>query len=683
MNDGHSSWDRSLLAEPPTPISANPWSDPKSSSNIISTSNNTLLLPSTRGRSTSIATSVGGSGGSSLAATESFTGNIEQPFKSNLRPRPKPRRLRSDLEDAVNEQNVEFSNIALETPRISSNQSDYINANGSTTSLGATRGKERQDGRPVNSRSVTPSTSAYKRRKSPTEPLPELHTSSAGDPDLDEDDKTREGKARKQGKSALRSALPSPFSFALGSGFGSKLWGDVETMWNEALSPTPRTATPRGGHAYLDVWGRPVSTPTFEEPERSRGRDRSVGDQGIAVGWTRGPLVERDDVSTSTTPSLSRKTTGTYTERSRTPNLISGEGITILDDSLGPKRATEVVEAEVFEHTVLPTDSLAGVALKYGVTVAQLRKANKMWASDTIHLRKVLYIPVGNASKKDRNGELVDLTSNMSQTNLGDEPSPARTTASGRPGSTFSSPSKASYIESSPSTHNDTLSESTSTSSLLPAKSISSTTSTKRIPISELSYFPPPSAPSTTIFTSNPHPSTISSGIARKWELQSGISSSLFPTTGTPGTSLTSDSRMSSRANSPSRNGLASSIFHAFPALNDITSRASFDTVRSAGSIPGSGNVSGEEDMELDEMQRRIEITGSSTMPSRGIKKRVKLRPRGVDDEGGIDSKDRGAKGKIITQQLAPRSMELPNLQASGNSASTRQGSYGEGWSEP
>ena len=43
---------------------------------------------------------------------------------------------------------------------------------------------------------------------------------------------------------------------------------------------------------------------------------------------------------------------------------------------------------------ILPIDSLAGVALKYGVTVAQIRKCNKMWASDSIHLRNVLYIPL-------------------------------------------------------------------------------------------------------------------------------------------------------------------------------------------------------------------------------------------------------------------------------------------------
>lgn len=361
MNDGDSAWERSPLVEPPTPISANPWSDPKPSSKpgtVITSNNNTLLLPvntPTRGRSTSIATN----GGTSLAVntTAERTNTGEQAFQNNLRPRARLRRLRSDLEDAADGQNDESTTSGPGTPYISSEMQGISFTNGSTTSLGAARGleggKNGQGTRPLNSRSVTPSTSAYKRRKSPPESLPELPSSSSADFDWDEDDKTREGKARKQGKSSLRTTLPSPFSFTLGSGFGSKLWGDVENLWNEALSPTPRTATAHSGHAYLDVWGRPVAIPSFEEAESSRGRDRSVvGDHSKVIGRTRGPLIEREDVSTSTTPSLSRKTTDTFKERSRSRNLVSGEGISILDESLAMTKAKDEVQAEVFEHTV-------------------------------------------------------------------------------------------------------------------------------------------------------------------------------------------------------------------------------------------------------------------------------------------------------------------------------------------
>lgn len=56
-------------------------------------------------------------------------------------------------------------------------------------------------------------------------------------------------------------------------------------------------------------------------------------------------------------------------------------------------------EVEVIVHEVTPTDSLAGVSLKYGITLADLRRANHLWASDSIHLREVLYIPLERSFK--------------------------------------------------------------------------------------------------------------------------------------------------------------------------------------------------------------------------------------------------------------------------------------------
>ncbi|KAL1939537.1 hypothetical protein VTO73DRAFT_9848 [Trametes versicolor] len=54
-------------------------------------------------------------------------------------------------------------------------------------------------------------------------------------------------------------------------------------------------------------------------------------------------------------------------------------------------------EMLVIVHEIQPTDSLAGVALKYGISLAELRRANQLWTSDTIHLRDTLYIPVDKA----------------------------------------------------------------------------------------------------------------------------------------------------------------------------------------------------------------------------------------------------------------------------------------------
>ncbi|KIK69283.1 carbohydrate-binding module family 50 protein [Collybiopsis luxurians FD-317 M1] len=55
-------------------------------------------------------------------------------------------------------------------------------------------------------------------------------------------------------------------------------------------------------------------------------------------------------------------------------------------------------EKVVIVHEVSSQDSLAGVALKYGISLTELRRANHLWTSDSIHLRKVLYIPVEKTS---------------------------------------------------------------------------------------------------------------------------------------------------------------------------------------------------------------------------------------------------------------------------------------------
>ena len=72
----------------------------------------------------------------------------------------------------------------------------------------------------------------------------------------------------------------------------------------------------------------------------------------------------------------------------------------------------EVIVHHVWHHTFLhlrimlltmsqvtSKDSLAGVSLKYGIPLSDLRKANRLWSSDSIHRRELLYIPVDQASR--------------------------------------------------------------------------------------------------------------------------------------------------------------------------------------------------------------------------------------------------------------------------------------------
>lgn len=45
-------------------------------------------------------------------------------------------------------------------------------------------------------------------------------------------------------------------------------------------------------------------------------------------------------------------------------------------------------------HDIAKTDSLISISLAYGISAAALRKANKLWERDDIHLRKSLSIPI-------------------------------------------------------------------------------------------------------------------------------------------------------------------------------------------------------------------------------------------------------------------------------------------------
>ncbi|XP_071451110.1 lysM and putative peptidoglycan-binding domain-containing protein 1 [Hetaerina americana] len=50
-------------------------------------------------------------------------------------------------------------------------------------------------------------------------------------------------------------------------------------------------------------------------------------------------------------------------------------------------------QERLIKHTVSKSDTLQGIALKYGVTMEQIRRINRLWASDSLFLRESLLIP--------------------------------------------------------------------------------------------------------------------------------------------------------------------------------------------------------------------------------------------------------------------------------------------------
>ncbi|XP_011315486.1 lysM and putative peptidoglycan-binding domain-containing protein 1 isoform X2 [Fopius arisanus] len=46
------------------------------------------------------------------------------------------------------------------------------------------------------------------------------------------------------------------------------------------------------------------------------------------------------------------------------------------------------------KHFVSKSDTLAGIALRYGATTEQIRRINRLWATDSLFLREYLLVPV-------------------------------------------------------------------------------------------------------------------------------------------------------------------------------------------------------------------------------------------------------------------------------------------------
>lgn len=58
------------------------------------------------------------------------------------------------------------------------------------------------------------------------------------------------------------------------------------------------------------------------------------------------------------------------------------------------RAACSPVRERRLEHPLAPGDTLAGLALRYGVTMEQIKRANRLYTNDSIFLKKTLYIPI-------------------------------------------------------------------------------------------------------------------------------------------------------------------------------------------------------------------------------------------------------------------------------------------------
>ncbi|KDR75097.1 hypothetical protein GALMADRAFT_226745 [Galerina marginata CBS 339.88] len=218
-------------------------------------------------------------------------------------------------------------------------------------------------------------------------------------------------------------------------------------------------------------------------------------------------------------------------------------------------------EKEVIVHQVSQNDSLAGVSLKYGISLPNLRRANKLWTSDSIHIRHVLYIPIDQASRAREyilEPNLISLTP--------DPPDPSV--------NPFDDNSRM-----------NSLVEGTIVEHVPPSPFVN----VRRIPANQLSYFPP--------------------STSRNTELKfSGYSEANNPYHQSPGGSKLSPG-YNKYSPSPINNSLAS-ILTALPIAastrDEIITRLSFDSVSSSFSDRSHANSDEEIGHELDDVAKHV-----------------------------------------------------------------------------
>ncbi|XP_066936043.1 lysM and putative peptidoglycan-binding domain-containing protein 1-like [Clytia hemisphaerica] len=61
------------------------------------------------------------------------------------------------------------------------------------------------------------------------------------------------------------------------------------------------------------------------------------------------------------------------------------------------------IDTNLIKHQLQPTDTLQGLAIKYGVTVEKLKRLNKLWSNESMMAKDFILIPFQDKIHKDMN----------------------------------------------------------------------------------------------------------------------------------------------------------------------------------------------------------------------------------------------------------------------------------------
>ncbi|KAK3400143.1 hypothetical protein B0T20DRAFT_350157 [Sordaria brevicollis] len=231
---------------------------------------------------------------------------------------------------------------------------------------------------------------------------------------------------RNDGTSSSLYSSPSRSSDRGASPIPAPRIGDVTGRNNsrlEVAAGSTRANSPRGsrgllGGSWASTWASVQEfTTTLLTGDESyhTGSTNSTGKQKSSSSWGPEPPNE-------SRPRLEDVGSGSMTEREgrlralRTASVLeSHEGVnggldfsrrfkkrSSDEDLREASQSQETAEHLVYIHHVQPTDTYAGVVLRYKCREDAFRKANGLWSRDNIHLRKWLAIPVDACEIKGR-----------------------------------------------------------------------------------------------------------------------------------------------------------------------------------------------------------------------------------------------------------------------------------------
>ena len=94
------------------------------------------------------------------------------------------------------------------------------------------------------------------------------------------------------------------------------------------------------------------------------------------------------------------------------PDFVDG------DAAIGP----QINMVRAYVHQVQPSDTLPHILLTYGISSEAFKRANRMWANDSIFTRKVVYLPVSECHRDFEAYESPDLISMDDEDGSAEEP---------------------------------------------------------------------------------------------------------------------------------------------------------------------------------------------------------------------------------------------------------------------